>query len=279
MVLLDVPPSASCSGQPAAPATPLSAIRAVGEVALGFERRGSVTRMATAYQHGCLRARLPRIDPDARAEVVLLNTGGGCVGGDTLDQTIRWGESAVATVTAQAAEKIYRAVDMPARVATRIVVEADADAEWMPQETILFDGARLDRRLEVEIQRGARFLGVEALLFGRAAMGESMIRGSLVDRWRVRREGRLVYADTLMLQDNPEDILRLAAIADGARAIATVLLVDADAGARLDAVRAILADAPGLSAASSWNGLLVARFVARQPASWSTPAARLELLT
>ena len=242
--------------------TAIAAIRSAGRLSLGFARVGHVTRLTAGYQSGCLRARLPRVDPGERIEAVLINTGGGLTGDDRIDQELRWNEGAVATVATQAAEKVYRAIDAPALVRTRITVEAGADAEWLPQETILFDGAALDRTLQVDVGRRSRFLAVEALLFGRIAMGESMARGRLVDRWRVRRDGRLVYADCLRLDGNPRAMFAQPAIGDGATAVATLLLAAPDAPARLGSIRAILERAPGRAAASSWNGLLVARFTA-----------------
>jgi urease accessory protein len=242
--------------------TPIAAIRSAGSLSLGFARVDDATRLMAGYQSGCLRARLPRVDPGVRTEVVLINTGGGLTGGDEIEQRLRWNDGAIATVTTQAAEKIYRAIDAPALVRTRIAVAGRADAEWLPQETILFDGAALDRTLEVDVEGDARFLGVEALLFGRTARGEGMARGRLVDRWRIRRDGRLIYADSLRLEGSPEAMLALPAVGDGAAAVATVLLVAPDAAARLAAVRAVIDGTPCRAAASSWNGLLVARFVA-----------------
>ncbi len=242
--------------------TPIAAIRSAGNLSLGFARAGEVTRLTAGYQSGCLRARLPRVDPGERVELVVINTGGGLTGGDVIDQTVRWGQGAVATVTTQAAEKVYRAIDAPALVRTTIAVGPGADAEWLPQETILFDGARLDRTLAVDVVGGARFLAVETLLFGRTARGEAMARGALVDRWRIRRDGRLIHADSLCLEGCPQAMLALPAVGGGAAAAATILLVAPDAAAGLSPLRAVLADAASRSAASSWNGLLVARFVA-----------------
>lgn len=243
--------------------TPIAAIRSAGSLSLGFTRVDDVTRLMAGYQSGCLRARLPRVDPGERVEAVLINTGGGLTGGDAIEQELCWNPGAVATVTTQAAEKVYRAIDVAATVRTTITIGSRADAEWLPQETILFDGAALDRTLTVALDGNSSFLAVEALLFGRTARGEGMARGSLVDRWRVRRDGRLVYADSLRLDDHPQAMLALPAVGDGATAVATILLASPDAGAQLEPLRAVLDGTTSRSAASSWNGLLVARFVAR----------------
>ena len=78
------------------------------------------------------------------------------------------------------------------------------------------------------------------LIFGRAAMGEDVRRGSCRDRWRVRRDGGLVFADTLRADGPIADILDRKATLDGARASAMVLYVAPDAAARLDEVRGLL---------------------------------------
>src|SRR3546814_14403206 len=123
----------------------------------------------------------------------------GRAGGDRLSQRVDWGDAAAAAVTTQAAEKIYRAVDEPATIETRLHVGTGARAEWLPQESILFDRARLVRDTQVRIAGDADFLGVEAVVLGRAAMDEVVARGTLVDRWRIWRDGRLTYADALKL--------------------------------------------------------------------------------
>jgi len=197
-----------------------------------------------------------------RSEAVLLNTAGGLACGDRLDQLLRWGPGAALTVATQAAEKIYRALDQGATVATRLEIADGASAEWLPQETILFDGARLDRDLRVDMAENAEFLGVEAVILGRAAMDETMSGGLLRDRWRIVRNGRLVYADALHIDGGIAARMRKRALGAGAAAFATILHVAPDAGARLDRCREALEPARGRAAASAWNGMLVVRLLA-----------------
>jgi urease accessory protein len=165
------------------------------------------------------------------------------------------------SIAAQAAERFYRTLpgSAPSRVRTRIAVESGAAAEWLPQETILFDRCALDRRLEVELADDAWFLGVESLVFGRAAMGETIKQASLRDLIRIRRDQRLLWHDAVRLEGNISEILRRKAVADGACAIATLVYIACDAEAALDAVRAALPDEAG---ASAWNGMLIARILA-----------------
>jgi urease accessory protein len=232
--------------------------RARGVLGLRFARRGGRTVLADLLQDGCLRARFPR---GAGCMAVTLNTTGGIAGGDALETEAVWEPGTHAAIAAAAAERVYRArpADPPARVSTRLAVGASALAEWLPQETILFDQARLDRTLLVELADDADFLGLEALVFGRTARGEYFRRGSLADRFIIRRAGRPVLHDAIRLQDDSAAQLARAACAGGAAAIATLVKLAPDAETRLDALRAVL---PDFAAASAWDGMLLARFVA-----------------
>jgi urease accessory protein len=145
----------------------------------------------------------------------------------------------------------------------------------MPQETIVFDRARLARRFEAEIAPDARLLLFEAIVFGRTARGEEVRQGFLEDRWRIRRDGRLVYADTLRLDGPVADLLDRPAIAGGARALATMLYVAADAESRLGEARSLLEGSICQAGASAWNGLLVIRFLGRNGAELRRDAARV----
>jgi urease accessory protein len=147
-------------------------------------------------------------------------------------------------------------------VRTRITVGAGGAAEWLPQETILFDRGAVDRRLEVELTDDAWFLGVESLVFGRAAMGERVTQGRLRDLIRIRRNGHLLLHDAIRLEGAVDAALQRAAVGNGARAVATLVHVAPNAEAALGAMRAALADTPVECAASAWNGMLVARFLA-----------------
>ncbi|HMG49939.1 MAG TPA: urease accessory protein UreD [Inquilinus sp.] len=258
VVTLRSDPSALAA--PAALAVPLA--RARGRLDLAFKRRGAETVLDVLFQEGCAKARFPRQEAGALTGAVLLNTAGGLTGGDRLIQSVRWGDGTAATVVGQAAERIYRSLGDAAVIGTRLVVEAGATAEWLPQETILFDRARLDRDLQIDLHGDAEFLGVEAIVFGRTAMGETVRQGVLRDAWRIRRDGRLLYADVLAVDGDPAAALDRPGLGRGARAVATLLFVAPAAATLIDPLRAALAGAQGLAGASAWNGLLVARFAA-----------------
>ncbi|MBB6252790.1 urease accessory protein UreD [Nitrospirillum iridis] len=242
----------------APPATRMQRLQ--GRVILGVKAdEHGVTRLDRLYQSGSARLRLPK-GPDL--EGVLINTGGGLTGGDVLETEVLVAAGARATVTTQAAEKVYRASAGEARVLNRLSVAGRLD--WLPQETILFDGARLCRRLEVDMADGATLLAAEAMVFGRTARGERVTHGLFRDEWRIRRGGRLVYADAVRLAGDIDAQLARAAVAGGACATASCLYVAPDAEARVEAVRAVLPRTDGVKAgASAWNGLLALRLVAR----------------
>ena len=238
--------------------------RTEGSVRLGFVRGADGrTALAGLHQSGAGRVRFPKPASGDAPEAVLLNTAGGLTGGDRISIEVALAARCSATVTAAAAEKVYRALDGEASVRVRLDVGDDAHLAWLPQPTILFDRARLDRRTEVAIAGRASFLAVETLIFGRAAMGEDVHQGACRDSWRVRRDGRLVYADTFLVDGEVASILDRGAMLDGARAAAMLLWVAPDSANRLDEVRALLLDTVCAAGASAWNGLLVVRAAAR----------------
>jgi urease accessory protein len=233
--------------------------RSEGSLRLAFERRDERIALDVLHQAGVLRARFPKPESQEAPEAVLVNTAGGLTGGDKLDIGVKLGAGASLTVTSAAAEKIYRARDGEATIRVHLDLAAGAQLCWLPQPSILFDAARFDRRTEVDLAADARFLAVEMLIFGRAAMGEDVHRGFCRDTWRVRRNGRLVFADSLQLDGAIAETLDRPAALGGARAAALVLYSAPDATARLEPTRALFEGAQSHMGVSSWNGLLVVR--------------------
>ncbi len=238
-------------------------LRSRGRLDLSFRRRGAITVIDRSFQSGCSRMRLPRREASDEAPcAVLINTAGGVAEGDRIEQAIAWEEGARATVATQAAEKVYRALAQGSQIETRLEVARGADAEWLPQETILFDGARLRRDAQIILAEDVSFLGVEAVVLGRAAMGETMRAGSLRDRMRIWRGGRLIYADTLALDADVAALMARASVGGGASAMAVLVHASDRAASLIEPVREALASAQGRAAASTWNGLLAVRLLA-----------------
>jgi urease accessory protein len=248
--------------------------RADGAVEVAFGSGRSGTALVRLYQQTPLRALFPRPEPGDLPLAVLANTGGGVVGGDRLAVTVEAGAGAAALVAGQAAEKIYRSTGADSRIDTRLVVGPGGWLEWLPQETILFDGARLRRSLTIEVAPGGRLLAGELLVFGRTARGERFTRGLLHEVWRVRRGGRLAWAEALRLDGDPAAPLAAAAGFAGAVAMATVVYAGDDAGTVLGDARGLLADGRGRAAATMVNGLLVARFLAADGAALRADVGR-----
>jgi len=195
--------------------------------------------------------------PAGSHEAILINTGGGLAGGDRFTFTITAEEKSRLTVTSQAAERVYRSLGPAADVEISLKAEASSTLMWLPQETILFDGAALTRRITADLGPDARFLAVESVILGREAMGETVRHARLHDSWRIRQQGRLIFADDIAFDGPPP--ASLATLGE-ARAFATVVLVSATAEDVLDKARTLIGHR---GSASAWGGKLVARLAAR----------------
>lgn len=241
-----------------------AANRAVGRIVLTAEAAAGVTRRSQVREEGSLRVRFPG-PPAPELEAVIVNTGGGVAGGDRHELAFTAGAGAQLLVTSAAAEKVYRSRGPDATISVRLDVGARGSLVWLPRETILFDRAQMVRAIEVDVAADARLLVAEAVVFGRSGMGEAVEHGRFVDRWRVRRAGRLVYADTLRLDGAIADKLRLPAVAGGGIAIATVLVMPGDE-ATVAPLRAVVDDFHGEVGMSAWNGFAVVRLCAHDGA-------------
>lgn len=249
----------------AAPRPALS-VHGVGRVAFAAGLDG-VARVRDLYQHDPIRIVLPT---PPRAEIpsaVFVTTSGGLVGGDVLELTARAFEDVAVQYLPQSAEKVYRSAGADCRIAVTLDVRRGAWLEWLPQETIVFDGARLVRRTAAEVAKGARLLAGDILVLGRGAMGETVRHGLVRDEWEIRRAGKLVWADALRLDGAIAETARHPAGLGGATAVATVVYAADDVRAWLEPAREMLAGVPdGVRAgATVVGGVLLARFLAADP--------------
>lgn len=220
--------------------------RAKGTIALSVQPDQPRARLADLHQAGSLRALFPRVD--GMMQAVLVNTSGGITGGDAFDISATAMPDAQLTLTTQAAERAYRA--QPGSVGqlhAQLHVEDGACLNWLPQETILFEGCNLNRRLQVELAPDAQFTLVEPLVIGRTAMGESVERGQFTDRIQITRAGQDLFHDATRLGPNIAQQLQHPTTADGAKAMALVLHVSPRAAALLPQIRALLPDSAGAS--------------------------------
>ena len=240
-----------------------AANRAVGSVSFAVKQVAGKTRRARVHEAGSLRVRCPGAAA-AELEAVLINTAGGVAGGDKFSLDISGGEGTRLVVTTAAAEKVYRTLGPDSVIDVKLDVAAGATLAWLPQETILFDRARMSRSIDVSLARDATLFLAEAVVFGRSGMGETVEEGALIDRWRVRRGGKLIYAETVRLEGAIAARLAQRAVAKGGVAVATVVIVPGD-DAVVAAVRAL--EFEGEVGASAWNGIAAARLCANDAAA------------
>ncbi len=234
--------------------------RAQGAARLSAKRVDGASRIDALAMSGSLKLLFPRPAGPA-LEAVMVNTAGGITGGDQFTCDGEAGAGAALSLTTQAAERVYRAAGAnPGRLSTKLSVQAGASLAWLPQETILFDGAHLKRRLSVDLAEDARFLMVEPLVFGRAAMGESLHAARFDDRVEIRRAGQPIWLDAVQLDGDIAAQMGRKALGDGARAMASLVYIAPDAEALRDPLRALLPETAGASLIG--ENMLVARLLA-----------------
>jgi urease accessory protein len=238
--------------------------RARGAVRFDVHARDGVTRRGILHESGSLRVRFPSPE-DEGLSGVFVNTAGGVAGGDRFDIEIAAADGAKLTLTTAAAEKVYRAPGQAAELNIALKVAAGAHLGWLPQETILFDRARVRRRFDIDLDATASLLLCEIVVFGRTAMGERMEQGEFVDRWRLRRGGKLVFAETVRLDGNIGAKLARSAVTKGGAAIGTALIVPGDE-ALIERLRDASDSFGGEVGISAWNGFAMARFCAQDAA-------------
>jgi len=243
-----------------------AANRAVGRVALSVAAAPGGSRRTRVHEAGSLRVRFPNGDRRAALDAVLVNTAGGMAGGDRFDIDINVAAGARLTVTTAAAEKIYRSLGPDTQVGVRIKVGPGGALAWLPQETILFDQVRLRRTIDINLAPDANLLLAEAAVFGRSAMGEILRHGYFLDRWRVRVDGALVFAETVRLDGEIAQRLAEPAVTGEGVAVASVIKLPGDDDA-VAAVRAMQDSFSGQVGVSAWNGLVAVRLVAPEGAA------------
>ena len=234
--------------------------RSQGEARVSVRLRDGGSVLSQVRQAGSFKMLFPRGEGPA-LEAVLLNTSGGMTGGDRFRALANVDAGAALTLSTQAAERAYRARPKErATLSVGLTLAPGARIDWLPQETILYDGAALDRRLRIDLAPGATALVVEPLIIGRTAMGEVVRDAHLTDRWEVWQDGALIFADALRLTGDPSALMDRAGAGGGARAMAALLYLGRDAGAR----RAALADALGATGGASLvqDGVLFGRVLA-----------------
>jgi urease accessory protein len=235
-----------------------------GKARLSFAvNAAGVTRLEDLYQRDPQRILFPTPAKNDLLQAVVVTTSGGLVGGDKIFVDVKALKHAQALVTAQAAEKIYRSAGEISEINVSLAAESGSWLEYLPQDTILFDGAKLNRQTNINVTEGGRLLAGEIMIFGRLGHGEKFSRGLAHDGWEISKDGRLVWAEALHLEDNIQDVLADPACFDGAVAAATAVYIGPDAEDHLITARNILAEQTSatLSGATFVNDILVMRWL------------------
>jgi urease accessory protein len=249
--------------------------RAVGALELSARAVDGATRLVHLYQASPCRALFPRPESDVQLDAILVNTGGGLVEGDRLDFKIRTETDARLRIRSQAAEKAYRSLTETSKIDVTLTAQAASLIQWVPEETILFDGARLERRIAADLAPDARLLAVETILFGRRARGESFTHGRLHESWRIRIAGRLVWADVIRL-DGDVDHQRQRRFAFGdAAGYTSLVYAGPDAVTLLKPAQEIAASLPSRTGATLVNNVLLMRSLDPDEARLRASAASL----
>jgi urease accessory protein len=226
--------------------------RSEGLARLVLARSARGTHIADLFERSPIRIMFPGIRGAPVEEAVVVNTAGGIAGGDRLEISVTVLADASVTVTSQAAERVYRALSEPALIDTRLKLRQGAQLAWLPQETIVYNGARMRRNTEVEISAGAEMLALEWLVLGRAAHGEEMLGGQIIDGWQVKLDG------------HPR--LRSPALLADFKAIATLIYFGPDAEAWVQFIRALAPQLPCHCVTTMVSRLMIVRLAARDAA-------------
>ena len=233
-----------------------------GRIVLSGSANG--TRIEDIVERSPIRIMFPRAGYRPVEEAVIINTAGGIAGGDRLECSVTALPDASVAVTTQAAEKVYRALREPACVLTRLQASDSSRLAWLPQETIVFDRARLHRTTDIELISGSELLALEWLVLGRSARGETVVGGRITDSWRVKKDGRLIWADSFRATDEIFVYLHRKALLSNFNSIATLVYFGPDLEKRLEFLREFLCTLGCECAVTLVNGLIVARFAAKQ---------------
>ena len=194
----------------------------------------------------------------------MLNTSGGITGGDRLNVKIQVGNGAV-VATSQTAERLYRSITEPAKIEITLRSYNAATLHWLPQETIIFDGAELDRTVCLDMSADSKCLLAETIVMGREAMGEDIRVCHFTDNWRLYREGQLFHAESLRLTDRVAEIMAVPAGGNGARLLSTILYAGFDAEQKAGLLTSVVETCSSKCAMSCWNDRLVIRLMSLHP--------------
>jgi urease accessory protein len=230
-------------------------------LALDFTQRGARTVLAERRHDGPLAVRKPLYpEGDDVCHAIVVHPPGGIAGGDELELTVRAKAGARALLTTPGAGKWYRTAGPWAH--QRVALEAGAGAvlEWLPRETVVFEGAAAELDADIRLAPEASFIGWEIIRLGRAASGERFTRGQLRTRTSIRRDGQIAWLERARLEGG-SDLLDSPLGLAGEPVFGTLLAAGAQVDAGLVAACREPHPGAGTGAVTCLPGVLVARYL------------------
>ena len=232
--------------------------RSCGEARLILGSRAGAPRIAGLQQSGSAKVMLPDRD---LGQAIFLNTSGGLTGGDRLRYELRLAAGLSICATTQTAERAYASLGEVAVAEVALDIGDGASLDWLPQETLIYEHARLQRRINVTLGHDARLLLTETVVLGRHAMGELTEFAGFRDFRLVSRDHRPIWAESLHVDAATLASRSGKALLGKARCFSTIALIAPDAVDHLGRVNDLLCAEGCAVAASAWNGRLILRLV------------------
>lgn len=258
-----ISPSEGPARPPKHASAALGSLRASGLVALDCAFADGRTRIVDMTEAGGYRLKFP--DRGGHAlDAAVLNTGGGVAGGDRVRIAVNARENADVAISTATAERIYRSPEPVTEIDISLHAAQGARIRWLPQPSILFSGARLMRRIDADISATTKLLIAEATVFGRTESGEIMGPGLFRESWRIRRDGRLIFAEETKLDGHVGQRLARPAVSAGASVVMLLLYTAPDAEDLREPLRAALRGFSTELGVSAWRGMLVLRLLAHR---------------
>ena len=254
---------------------PLPAMqRSKGRAFGAFGLRGGAVKLADLAQQGSAKLMLPRVAGPV-PEAVFLNTSGGLTGGDVLSYGLEVGAGTRICATTQTAERAYASNQGEAQVRFSATVGAGGRLDWLPQETILFEASNLSRHTQIDLAADASCLTCESLVLGRVAMGEVVTSARIYDHRMIRRAGRPVWAETLLIDADVLVRRQSPVLLDGAQALGVVAFVAQGAEDAAAPLRDLPVIAGARLAVSGWDGRCLVRILAQDGLSLRKAMAQI----
>ncbi len=209
---------------------------------LGFVQKGSKTLLSQREHQGPLTVQRPFYPEGGLCHVYLIHPPGGVVSGDSLALNVHVDCRAEALITTPGAGKIYRSAGKQAVQSTSISISERAGFEWLPQETILYEGAKFASETRIKLAENARFIGWEIIALGRPAAGESFNRGEATLKWKIERYGTPLFQEKIILDANAF----AARWGLNGHSVCGTLFACSAEPEHLEKIRDLIAESPGL---------------------------------